>query len=122
MLGQPGSAGMLQNEGDEEGYLGTVAPLPDTKSGWTPAATTDSGMYVASYRPMDKVDLIDVPVLVVAAELDTLCPLKFVTQTFERIPKGEFLKISNAGHFDICTGKALDDMLKTEIDFFNRYL
>jgi pimeloyl-ACP methyl ester carboxylesterase len=120
LVGQPGSAAMMQNPGDEQGYSYLVRDAGEY--GWKNAATTDSGIHVLTYRPMNVVASIKSPVLLVAAEKDTLCPAKFVQQAKERIQGAELLVLPNVGHFDVYQGAALETMLAAEVDFFKKHM
>jgi pimeloyl-ACP methyl ester carboxylesterase len=120
IVGLPGSAALMQNPGDVQGY-NLLAPDAG-QYGWENAATTDSGLHLATYRPMDVVASIQSPVLLIAAEKDTLCPAKSVQQAQERIQGAELLLMPNVGHFDVYQGKALETMLAAEVDFFRRHM
>jgi pimeloyl-ACP methyl ester carboxylesterase len=116
---QQGSAAMLQDPGDEEGYLvGLLASPPKNDNGWKNAATTVSGLYIVfAYHPLNIVTSIDAPVLLIAAEEDKLCPAKYVQQAKQLIKGAEFFMVPNTGHFDVYKGKKLQEMLRRKWAF-----
>jgi pimeloyl-ACP methyl ester carboxylesterase len=122
IVGPPGSAAFMQNPGDDEGYLGVLNPGAEIGSGWKNAATTESGLHLMFYRPLSTVENIELPVLLVAAEHDSLCPPKYIQAAKERIPKSEILTLRGVGHFDIYHGDALSEMLSRQIKFFQTHL
>jgi len=121
IVGPPGSAALLQNPGDEQGYLGILNPAADD-TGWKNAATTNSALHLMFSRPLNTVANITVPVLLIAAEQDTLCPATYIQVAKERIPNAEIIIIPSAGHFDVYTGDELQIMLSAQVKFFNLHL
>lgn len=122
IVGSPGSAALLQNPGDEQGYLGILNPAAVEGSGWKNSATTDSALHLMFSRPLNTVSNITVPVLLIAAEHDSLCPAKYIQMAKERIPNAEIITIPSAGHFDVYTGDELQTMLSAQVKFFNLHL
>ncbi|CAJ1966763.1 unnamed protein product [Cylindrotheca closterium] len=122
IVGEPGSAALMQNPGDTAGYLGILNPGGEVSGGWKNAATTESGMHILFYRPLSSLSRVNLPVLLIAVENDTLCPAKFVQAAKERIKNAELFVFPNLGHFDIYDGEPLKTMLSKQIDFFNKYL
>lgn len=124
IVGAPGSAAMLQDPGDEQGYLEYLAPSPTNKIGWKNVAITISGLYIVfGYRPLNTVAAItNTPVLLVAAENDTLCPARYVQQASTMVEGSEFYMVPNAGHFDVYAGSKLEDMLEVETAFLKKHL
>ena len=140
LVGQPGTAALMQNVGDYEGYLSTLAPTNDkyltSTHGWENAATSDSGLHMLIYRPLSALgpnrngasenaydNANGPPVLLFAAEHDTLCPAKYVQQARERIgSRAELHLIEDAGHFDVYRGEYLEAMLEKQVRFFKTHL
>ncbi|KAL3945272.1 MAG: hypothetical protein SGBAC_000620 [Bacillariaceae sp.] len=122
IVGEPGSAALMQNPGDTTGYLGILNPGGDVSSGWKNAATTESGLHLLVYRPLSSISTIELPVLLISAENDTLCPDRYVQAAKERIKNAELFFFPNLGHFDIYDGEPLETMLSQEVDFFNKHL
>lgn len=125
--GKPGSAAAMQNPGDHEGY-GSLCPTNLRKSGyWKNSMTFGSVIRILFYRPLTKLlwfrsqhhDLP--PMLLVAAEQDTLCPATYVQQVAERIHNAELLLLDSAGHFDVY-GKELGRTIQHETKFFKKHL
>lgn len=137
LVGMPGSPAMMQNPGDYAGYFRLVEAEKDANSygtrtdahaseigtGWTNAATTVSGLkIVLQYRPIQNVDSIVTPTLLIATENDTLCPAKFVKEAHNKIPQSEYYEAQHMGHFDIYGGREFQVILEKEILFFQKYL
>eukprot|EP00980_Cylindrotheca_fusiformis_P004006 scaffold880_cov132-Cylindrotheca_fusiformis.AAC.2 len=122
IVGRPGSAAIMQNPGDSEGYLRLLNYKEEGQSGWKNAATTESALHILFYRPLNIVGSIGIPALLVAAESDTLCPAKQVAAAKERIPNSEILTLHGVGHFDVYQGDAFAEMLKQELVFFHKHL
>jgi len=132
LIGQPGSAGLMQNEGDFEGYSSLI-PAPNNQkhnagTGWKNAVTVPSALRVLVYRPLQHVHRIRTPTLLIAAERDTLCPTGHVEATAQRIRAAsnatttELLVLPGAGHFDVYHGDALQKTLTAEIAFLQKHL
>jgi pimeloyl-ACP methyl ester carboxylesterase len=118
--GPPGSAALMQNPGDDEGYA-SLLPAKNEYS-WRNAATAGSGLKIMGYRPMNSVSKISSPTLLIAAEHDTLCPAKEVEKAAKLIPNADLLVFPGAGHFDIFHGKFQAEVLATTIKFYQKHL
>jgi len=124
LVSLPGSAGMMQNPGDYEGYLRLVeADLNIQNNGWTNAATIVSGLkIVLQYAPLRTVDSVTAPTLFITTEHDTLCPAKFVKQAHMKLSNSEYYEVQGVGHFDIYGGEEFKLVLEKEILFFQKKL
>jgi pimeloyl-ACP methyl ester carboxylesterase len=118
--GPPGSAAVMQNPGDDEGYA-SMLPAKN-EYGWRNAATADSGLKVLVYRPMNSISKISSPTLLITAEQDTLCPAKEVVKAANLIPNAELLVFPGARHFDVYHDELLEQVLATTIEFFQKHL
>ena len=126
--GKPGSAAAMQNPGDEEGY-GSLCPPNLHESGhWKNSMTFGSVIRILFYRPLTKLirfrpseDHDLPPILLVAAEQDTLCPALYAKQLAERIRNAELLLLDSAGHFDVYD-KELEKTIQHEIKFLKKHL
>eukprot|EP00568_Trieres_chinensis_P013530 CAMPEP_0183306024 /NCGR_PEP_ID=MMETSP0160_2-20130417/10574_1 /TAXON_ID=2839 ORGANISM="Odontella Sinensis, Strain Grunow 1884" /NCGR_SAMPLE_ID=MMETSP0160_2 /ASSEMBLY_ACC=CAM_ASM_000250 /LENGTH=371 /DNA_ID=CAMNT_0025469325 /DNA_START=68 /DNA_END=1183 /DNA_ORIENTATION=+ len=121
LVGLPGSAAMMQNDGDEQGYLSLI-PEGGGRHGWRNGATIGSIPRTLAYRPLGSISDVRVPALLVAAGDDTLCPAHRVERAAKLAPNAELVLIEGAGHFDIYSGDSLSRVLKAEIAFFQMIL
>ena len=68
-------------------------------------------------HPLKLAPKVTMPLLVVAGEHDTLCPLGPAAELARRAPEGELAKFA-CGHFDLYDGASID----TELEFLVRHL
>eukprot|EP00547_Thalassionema_nitzschioides_P009089 CAMPEP_0194226334 /NCGR_PEP_ID=MMETSP0156-20130528/41643_1 /TAXON_ID=33649 /ORGANISM="Thalassionema nitzschioides, Strain L26-B" /LENGTH=312 /DNA_ID=CAMNT_0038958659 /DNA_START=189 /DNA_END=1128 /DNA_ORIENTATION=+ len=122
IVGRPGSPAMLQNPGDDKGYLDLVPS--DLKYGWENAATTGSALQVLTYRPLTVVSkIMTAPVLLIGASRDTLCPLKYIRKAKEQIRNAELLVMREAGHFDVYhNATILEETIRAQVEFYQKHL
>jgi pimeloyl-ACP methyl ester carboxylesterase len=118
--GPPGSAAMMQNPGDDEGYASLLPAKSDY--GWRNAATAGSGLNILAYRPMDSISKISSPTLLMAAEQDTLSPAKEVVKAAKLIQIADLLVFPGAGHFDVFHDERLEQVLARTIEFYQKHL
>jgi len=123
--GPPGSCAVMQNPGDDEGY-GSLCPRGGL---WRNAVTSTSVLRMLPYRPLSVLssgrteeENVLPPMLVLAAELDTLCPFRYAERAVERMERAELVRIDGAGHFDVYEGDVLEFTLRKEIEFFEKHL
>lgn len=144
----PGSNAMMQNPGDNEGYLSLI----DKKNlfNWENFVTAASVVRVLWYRPMNwlpplrKLSNADrssgkssgTPIMMIAAEKDTLCPLEFTKKAFRMISptSGEdvssgtrkLIVLKDAGHFDVYNNdddrRLLNQVLLESLSFLKEHL
>ena len=147
IVGQPGTAAMMQNYGDYDGYMSNLAPTVEkagvaysnTNYGWKNSATTESGLHLLMYRPLSFLLGNDVgngngndgnngndgpPILLIAAEYDTLCPAKYVQRAQQHLgtKRAKLVTLKNVGHFDAYQGNALQDILNVQVPFLKNHL
>lgn len=126
--GKPGSTAAMQNPGDDEGYGDLCASSIAEETGmWRNAYTIMSVPHILLYRPMSLIsqrkNIENQPsVLLVAAELDTLCPARYVTEASKRIHGSELFLLEGAGHFDVYKGEHLQKALDKEVPFLKKHL
>ena len=114
----------MQTPGDDEGYASLYSKQDPTQLGWTNAATVGSALRVLLYRPLSVLHKVDVPTLLIGADLDTLCPLSAVQKAHDKMGESvEFLLgLASVDHFGVYKGKALQRGLKTIVPFLKKYL
>jgi len=74
------------------------------------------------YRPLDDAEHITCPVLLVAAENDSLIPIASVDAAAQKIPDCEYVRLPNIGHFEPYTGDVFARVANLEADFLCRHL
>lgn len=119
--GLPGSAAMMQNPGDDEGYGSLVVPRGGLY-GWRNAATVGSMVAILGYRPLNHVTTVKVPSFLIAAEHDTLCPAKQAQEASNLIEGAKFVQLSGVGHFDVYTGTELQTTLEETVAFLTKHV
>lgn len=128
--GKRGSAAVMQNPGDDEGYgalCNTGRGSAEEVGIWRNALTGISSPRLLSYRPMNVISQQQnaedqPPVLLVAAEYDTLCPAKYVVAAAQLIQGSELHVLPGAGHFDVYKGEGLEKTIQLEVAFLRRHL
>jgi len=132
LIGQPGSAAIIQDKGAFEGYSSLI-PASDNKKkntgSWHNAATVPSALRVLVYRPLNQVHHIRTPTLLIAAEHDEPCPMvhneaaiQCITASSNTTSTAELLVLPGADHFDMFHGAALQMTLAAEIAFLQKHL
>jgi uncharacterized protein len=119
--GPPGSAAMMQNPGDDQGY-GRLIATKTRQSGWTNLVSVGSVVPTLLYRPYNTVHNIKVPTMVVVAETDTLCPEAAARDAIAHIHDGRLFSIPEVGHFDVYNGEVLQMVLSETLAFFKKHV
>ena len=118
----------------------------DQDLSWRNAATTFSAFRTLFYRPLNHVSSSSsvvsslasssssqeeatrkqgvgvVPTLLVAAELDTLCPLHAVEKMAQLLPQSQLVVLNGTSHFDVYYNESLQQSLSIMIPFLNQHL
>ena len=129
--------------GEEPNYMPVVAPAgqpavlgtPDAYewfvSGgtelaptWRNEVTIESVEQLVEYDPAASIELIaPTPLMIVAAENDTLIPVASVRAVFERAGEPKALKLVPCGHFDVYHDEPFhSDVLAAEVGWFRTHL
>ncbi|KAG7351781.1 alpha/beta fold family hydrolase [Nitzschia inconspicua] len=119
--GPPGSAAMMQNPGDDGGY-GRLILKETRQSGWTNLASVGSVLPTLLYRPFNTVGRIQVPVLLVVAENDFLCPAAAAIDAAANIKNARLFSMPDIGHFDVYDGNELRTALEETVAFLKEHL
>jgi pimeloyl-ACP methyl ester carboxylesterase len=119
--GPPGSASVMQNPGDDEGY-GRLITTTTRQSGWTNLVSVGSVVPTLLYRPYSTVQKINVPTLLVVAEDDTLCPASAARDAISYIQDGRLFSIPDVGHFSVYDGQVLQVVLSESLAFFKKHV
>ena len=122
--GLPGSCSMMQNDGDLEGYTRLQSPQTE-EYWWQNAADGWSAFHVLFYRPLNHIhELVQTPTLFIASQNDTLCPSSHVERAVSMSTSNnmESRIINDKGHFDVYSGRPLEEIINATLDFYNRHL
>lgn len=85
--------------------------------GWANLASAKQLLFMSQYNPINHVTAIDVPVLMIGASDDTLCPIDLIRSAFSLLPtlpsanKHRFIEV-NGSHFDVYGGKVFDQIIR----------
>jgi pimeloyl-ACP methyl ester carboxylesterase len=74
------------------------------------------------YHPLEDAERITCPVLLVAAENDSLIAIASIDAAAQKIPDCEYVRLRDTGHFDPYTGEVFDRVVDLEADFLCRHL
>lgn len=116
-LGRPGSFAVMNTEECMDGYLALI-PEGKTFANQIPAKLL--GM-MGSYNPTSVADQVKCPALIIAAERDSLIPVRLVENMAQRIPKGIFKKL-DSNHFEPYVGEAFEKNIALQIEFLKDVL
>ena len=93
--------------------------------GWRNAATVPSTFRLLPYRPLNRVNRIPstTPILLIAAENDTLCPAQYVERAARLLGRSsEVLVMPGAQHFDVYRGETHRKTVQATVDFLQSKL
>jgi pimeloyl-ACP methyl ester carboxylesterase len=74
------------------------------------------------YRPLDDAERIGCPVLLIAAENDSLVPIASVDAAALKIPDCDYVRLPDTGHFEPYLGEVFKHVVDLEADFLCRHL
>jgi uncharacterized protein len=112
-----GGLALLASPDSRDGYLGMV-PEHTSWNGRVPARVF---LEVLRYHPGLRAPRIPVPVLVVAAEEDAICPIGATRRMARWLPDAEFHALP-MGHFDPYQGAWFERVVDLETGFLERHL
>ena len=107
------------NTPDAMGYLQDLVPPDSTWQNRVPARVL---FQMPRYRPLRDAARIEAPVLMVAAEDDSLIPIAGVTAASEKIPDCELVILPGTGHFEPYTGEVFERVVEREAEFLCKHL
>jgi len=117
IVGSPERFAILNTPESEPGYLA----LADPDSAWENKTPARLLLQFPFYRPGASAGQIQCPTLILAAEQDSLIPLRAVEKTAERIAKVTLVRLS-CDHFTPYVGENFAQNVKTMTDFLLRQL
>jgi pimeloyl-ACP methyl ester carboxylesterase len=91
-------------------------------SSWRNEAPARVIFRMNGYRPLEHAERITCPVLLVAAENDSLIPIASVDAAARKIPDCEYVRLRDTGHFEPYTGEPFQRVADLEADFLCRHL
>ncbi|HMW59947.1 MAG TPA: alpha/beta hydrolase [Leptospiraceae bacterium] len=115
IIGKPEEFALLNTAECWEGYGGIV----DKESAWQNSAPARICLTLPMYRPVAKASRIKCPVIIVAGEQDSLCPLPLV-QTLARKIRGSMMMLLSTGHFEPYSGRAFEETVRAQLQFFRQ--
>jgi len=104
----------------EECMLGYSALIPEDLS-WENKVPARVLLLVPLYSPMRQAGRVESPVLIMAAEKDSLIPIKAVEKTAARIKNVTLHRLS-CNHFAPYVGKFFEENVTIETEFLERHL
>lgn len=117
VVSEPGTFGLMNAPDSLAGYMALV---PDGST-WENKAPARIGLALPLYRPSRYAIRIKCPVLIVAAEKDSLIPLSSVARTAKRIRDCKFIRLP-VGHFDVYVGEEFERVVELEGGFLAEHL
>ena len=112
VVGTPDEFALLNKEDCLPGYLSLI-PEGYKSDNRAPAAIS---ILLSAYRPISRAPGIGCPVLMIAAEQDSLIPFKGVERCASKIPRVKMVSLP-VGHFDVYTGEWFARVSAMEAEF-----
>jgi pimeloyl-ACP methyl ester carboxylesterase len=108
---------LLASPDSQSGYLALMS------EGAPPPAPVPARVFleVLRYHPGRHAERIEVPVLLVGALDDAICPLGATRKVASRIPDARLVEVPG-GHFDLYGGSAFEDVVELETAFLVEHL
>jgi pimeloyl-ACP methyl ester carboxylesterase len=121
LLGSPGDVALMTAPDCAEGYGRIVSPEVEAAGRWHNRVTARTGLAVPMYAPARRTGRIQMPILVIVADDDTIAPADATVKAASRAPKAEVIRYP-AGHFDYYVGEGFERIVGDEIAFLRRHL
>jgi dienelactone hydrolase len=118
IVGKPGELALLNAPDVLDGFREL---LPED-SDWRNEAPARVIFQLPRYDPLRHAARIGCPVLLVAAERDSLIPVAGVEAASKRIPRCEYVCLRGASHFEVYSGALFDRVVALEADFLCKHL
>ena len=96
--------------------------LIPTDSDWQNKTPARVIFKMQRYRPLDDAEQITCPVLLVAAENDSLVPIASVDAAAQKIPDCEYVRLPHTGHFEPYLGEVFERVASLETEFLCKHL
>jgi pimeloyl-ACP methyl ester carboxylesterase len=118
IIGRPHEFAFLNTPDSWDAYHALVPP----DSCWQNRAPARVLFGMRRYKPLEQADAIEAPVLMVAAEHDSLIPVASVEAAAKRIPSCELVTLDATGHFEPYVGRVFERVVELETDFLCKHL
>jgi pimeloyl-ACP methyl ester carboxylesterase len=118
IAGRPGELALLT----APDALDAFRELVPEDSEWRNEAPARVIFQLPRYDPLRQAARIGCPVLLVAAERDSLIPVAGVEAASKRIPRCEYVCLRGASHFEVYSGALFDRVAALEADFLCKHL
>lgn len=118
IVGRPDEFALLNAHDVMDAFEQLVPP----DSNWRNKAPARVIFQFRRYKPLDQADRITAPVLLVAAEDDSLVPIATVDDAAKKIPNCEYVRLLDTGHFEPYLGAVFERVSTLEADFLCRHL
>jgi pimeloyl-ACP methyl ester carboxylesterase len=115
VVGRPGEFAAMTTDEVWDGWHAIVPP--DSK--WQNRVLARVFLKIALYSPGRRADRIDVPVLLTAADADTITPAAAAEKVSKRIADCEFHRLPT-NHFEPYVGEAFEQNVALQVDFLQR--
>jgi len=118
IAGAPGEFALLNTPDAMDAFQDLVPP----GSTWQNRAPARVLFQLLRYRPLRDAAKIEAPVLMVAAEDDSLIPIASVEAASKRIPDCELVTLPRTGHFEPYSGEVFERVVEREAEFLRKHL
>jgi len=119
LVGHPNETAIMTTPESWSGYMSLVPERP--ASGWQNKVPARIALLFLTYRPISYVGQVEAPILFVAAEKDTLCPLSTIERAAKTAKKAKLLK-DDLGHFEYYNGANFEKSVKEHVNFLSQHL
>ncbi len=116
-IGSPDEFAIMNTE---ECMFGYSVLIPEDSS-WENRVPARILLLVSYYRPIRHANRIESPVLIVAAEKDSLIPISAVEKTAARIKNCTFERLA-CNHFSLYVGECFELNMKIQTEFLEKHL
>jgi len=118
IAGPPEEFALLNTPDAMDAFRDLVPP----GSTWQNRAPARVLFQLLRYRPLRDAAKIEAPVLMVAAEDDSLIPMVSVEAASKRIPDCELVILRRTGHFEPYSGEVFERVVEREAEFLRKHL
>lgn len=117
-VGPPGSLAVMNSPDAEPGYRAMVP----AGSPWRNEVAARICLRLSAYRPGRRAADVRCPLLVVVCDDDVVTPPDAALRVARTAPRGELVRYTGAGHFDVYAGDCFERAVADEIAFFTQHL
>jgi uncharacterized protein len=118
LVGPPGSTAAMTTPDAQPGY----AAIYDEGFEWRNEFAPRVALRLPLYRPGDRADDIEAPVLIQVAAGDAITPPAPAVAAAARAPRGELITYAGLGHFEVYRGEPYERVVADQLEFLHRHL